>query len=136
MVESESPGNVLLTSRDGAAHIEILSDSVFPDWSLGEFTDHYRQRVGRQAASWQDYRELSAAGAFRGATNYVRIEFLRQKGSGDCVESGTTEVYRSRFFPTVQRGYAVTLSICQGSLESYATLLDVILESFSEFQVE
>ena len=131
-VERAMNGDVLLVSGRDGSHIEILSEPVSSDGSLGEFADSYRQRISLRARTWAQYTEVSAVGAFKGATNYVRIEFRRQENAGSCVENGITDLYRSRYFPSVSRGYAVTMSICEGSLDLYVDLYDDILETFSE----
>ena len=135
-IEGRQRGRVSLVPRSGEAYIEVSSESILIDWSLGEFTDHYRQRKGRQASSWEMYSEVSAAGKYRGATNYVRIEFRRQINSSDCIESGVTDLYRSRYFPSVLKGFAVTMSICEDRLVEHGELREEILSSFTEFQTE
>ena len=135
-IEGWERGRLSLVPRSGEAYIEVSSESILSDWSLGEFTDHYRQRKGRQASSWEMYSEVSAAGKYRGVTNYVRIEFRRQIDSSDCIESGVTDLYRSRYFPSVLKGFAVTMSICEDRLLEYGELREEILSSFTEFQTE
>ena len=125
---------MVFVSGDGAAFIEILTESIFSDWSLGEFTENHRLRVARRAGTWADYAETSIQGEFRGATNYIHLEFRRKETSSSCTESGVSHLYRSRFFPARLSGYAVTMSICEDSLRRYGPVREPVLSSFEEFQ--
>ena len=136
-IDQETVGVVVIASPDGASYIEILSEPIPREWSLGELTDNYRQRVARRAANWELYREISVSGEFRGATNYIHLEFRRQEDPGDCVENGVTHLYRSRFFPAKLQSFAVTMSICEDSLRRYGPLRETtILTGFEEFQTQ
>ena len=122
----------MIEQQHGAATIEILSESINKEWSLGEFVENYRLRLMQRAPGWQVYQEKRISGEFRGATNFVRIEFRRQISTGSCVENVVTELYRSRYFPKKLQGFAVSLSICEDSLRQFAQQRDSILSSFQE----
>ena len=109
---------------------------MFSDWSLGEFVDHYRQGLGSQARSWELFNQVSATGEYRESTNYVHLEYRRQQEPDSCVEDVVTHLYRSRYFPAKLRGYAVTMSICDYSLEEYSDTRETVLSGFREFQTE
>ena len=133
-VDQEAGGVVVLRSADGAAFIEILSEPISRDWSLGEFTESHRLRVSRRASSWDLYQELSIRGEFRGATNYIHQEFRRREMPGNCIENGVSHMYRSRYFPARLQGFVVTMSICEDSVRAYGPSREAILSSFEEFQ--
>ncbi len=132
--EQETGSVVVLVSGDGAAYIEILAESVSSDSSLGEFTENVRLRVAQRASSWTDYRETAISGEFRGATNYVHIEFQRKETPASCPENAVSHIYRSRYFPAKLNGFVVTMSICEDSLRRYGPVRESILSSFQEFQ--
>ena len=133
-VDQEAGSVVVLAPGDGAAHIEILAESISSDSSLGEFTENVRLRVLRRASSWADYRETAISGEFRGATNYVHIEFRRKETPTSCPENAVSHLYRSRYFPAKLNGFVVTMSICEDSLRRYGPVRESILSSFQEFQ--
>ena len=127
---------VIFTSPERDAYIEVSVEDVFSDWSLGEFVDHYRQGLGSQARSWELFNQVSATGEYRESTNYVHLEYRRQQEPDSCVEDVVTHLYRSRYFPAKLRGYAVTMSICDYSLEEYSDTRETVLSGFREFQTE
>ena len=127
---------VVFAAPEGDAYIELTVEGFLPDWSLGEFTDNYRQTLGRQAQHWESFDQVSATGEYRDATNYVHLEFMRQREPDSCVEEVVTHLYRSRYFPARPKGYAVTMSVCLHSLEEYSGIRERVLSGFREFRTE
>ena len=124
----------VLRSRDGAAFIEILTEPISREWSLGDFTEAQRLRVLQRAANWDFYQEVSISGEFRDATNFIHQEFRRREDPGNCIENAVSHIYRSRFFPAKLKGFVVTMSICEDSLRTYGPFRESVLSSFEEFQ--
>ena len=135
-VEQETDGVVVITSGDDAAFIEILVEPLSGASSLGEFTEGYRLRQAQRAGNLDLYQEVRIAGEFRGATNYILQEFRRKETPSSCVESGVSHIYRSRFFPAREKGFIVTMSICEDSLRNYGSQREWVLSSFQEFLVD
>ena len=140
-VQTDNAENVVSSAGSGGAsqegsYIEILTEDVLSEWSLGEYVESHRHRVTRRASSWLHYEQVSITGEFRDNTNYVHWEYTRQKEAGDCIESVVTNLYRSRYFPSRQKGFAVTMSICEEELDRYGPVREAILASFREFQDE
>ena len=67
---------------------------------------------------------------------YVHLEYRRQKAPGDCEESVVIHLHRSRYFPARLKGFAITMSICEASIERYGPLRELVLASFEEFKTE
>ena len=122
LTDPGNPGNTL----------EIRAEDFPQDWSIGEFADRYRQDFLTQARNWHHYREVSATGQFRGATNYVQIEFKRQRTPEACVEDGVIHLYRSRFFSARMKGFAVTMAVCEEDLAGLEAKRTTAMESFTE----
>ena len=133
-VDQDTGSVVVFVSGDGGAFLEILAESISSDWSLGQFIENYRLRTTRRAPSWDDYRETSIKGEFRGAINYIHQEFRRKETASSCTENGVSHLYRSMFFPVRLNGFVVTMSICEDSLRRYGPVREAVLTSFEEFQ--
>ena len=113
-------------------YLTVTSHPFNADWSIARFTDDYRQQQLVEARTWHHYREISAAGKFRGATNYIELHFERQIGPQDCVQDTITHLYRSRFFPKELSGFSVTIAVCADDLHKLSSKRQTILDSFAE----
>ena len=134
-LRAEDPEEVVVSPGTGSAsYVGISVDDVFSDWSLGEYFEWHRERVARQASNWRLFEQVTPHGEYRDGINYVHWEYRRQRTDGDCIESVVSHLYRSRFFPARQKGFAITMSICEGELERYGPVREAVLESFLEFQ--
>ena len=114
--------------------LEITAHDFQPDWSIAHFADSYRSLQLSQIPNWHHYKEISATGEFRDATNYVQIIFERRKTADACVEHAVSHLYRSRFFPVRLKGFSVTMTICKEDLGALGPKREIILESFAEQQ--
>ena len=115
-----------------ANYLEIAVHPMDADWSIAEFTDRYRQNLLAEVRTWHHYREISAAGKFRGTNNYIELHFERQVTADHCVEDVVTHLYRSRFFPTRLSGFSVTMAICQQAFDQWHRHRSISLDSFTE----
>ena len=120
-----------------STRIDVQRDRFQTGWSLGNYSDYHQKRILAEAPGWYHYEQTQYAGVAESwpsseRADLIEMSFTRRTSVGDCLENGTTHLYRSRDFPNKLAGYAVTVIICDQHRNEWEPHLSDLLRSFSE----
>ena len=100
--------------------------------SLAAFFERHRQELLAQAPDYVAFESGITKGKTINLRNYIHMEYLWQPDAGDCLYHVVEHIFRSRYYPLRNYGFAITAGVCENQLAGYDKVRTNILSSFKE----